>query len=63
MEKNSNQKLSMEGNAYLGYRRTNEKHILHDVNKKAKEMHSTCNSTFCKNSSISMCHRYSEDDK
>jgi len=53
----------MEGKDYVGYRRTKNKVIFHDVNKKARKIGPTCCSKACEKSSIRMCNSFSEDDR
>lgn len=62
-KRNSNQSLRMKGKGYLGYRRTPNKHIFHDVNRKARDMGPTCTNISCKKSSKRMCHRFSDEDR
>jgi len=61
-KKNLNKKLRMEGKPYLGYRRTNEKKIYHDVDRAAKQMGLTCNNKICEKFSKRMCNTFSEND-
>jgi len=51
----------MKGKGYLGYRRTPNKHIFHDVNRKTRDMGPTCTNISCKKLPKRMCHRFSDD--
>ena len=46
-KKHKNQKLKMEGKAYVGYRKTKEDKVKQDVQREERKQVATCKSKMC----------------
>lgn len=57
---NKNKKLRMEGETYLGYRRTQQGQIFHDVKRGERRMGPACRSEMCKKSKVRSCNELQE---
>lgn len=62
-KRNVNKKLRMKGEAYLGYSRSKQNIILHNVDRVGKSIRPACNSEVCKKSKKRKCNEINEEER
>lgn len=56
-----NKKLRMQGESYLGFHRTREGKVFHDVEREERKMGDSCNSSLCRKSKLRACNNITEE--